>query len=176
MLNNSPEQGCHHDKECLICVEACPDHRCSTCQRAYHKDCLRARFRQKEKDPQSTALGKSGAPSWYCPLCIKRTWNSIRPKDALTQKLIVEKDERGLTLQRRLKKDPKYAKMLTWSDNGTRECDFSLLFKLSAIDEQRLQTALQVDKDFGRLISDFPPPRMSARNCTKVGNVANRTN
>jgi hypothetical protein len=171
MLMYSQDQGCRHDKDCLICVEAGPDHKCATCQRAYHRDCLRARFRQKEKDSQPRLIGTSATPTWCCPLCIKRTWNSNRPKDALTRKHLIEKDERGLTLQRRFKRDPKYAATLTWTDNGTRECDFSLLFKLSAIDEQRLQNALQVDKDFGRSISVPLRLKMFLGNCVKGSHV-----
>jgi hypothetical protein len=149
MLIRNQEQKKKHDKFCLICVEMDPDHHCNTCQRAYHKNCLNPRCRKK--DPVVTAgFGRAPmAPAWHCPLCKKRTWNIIPPKDALTRRLVVERDERGLLLQKKLKKKPGSAISLTWTDNGTRESDFNLLFKLDAIDEQTLQNALYVDKDFG---------------------------
>ena len=84
MLIRNQEQKKKHDKFCLICVEIDPDHKCNTCQRAYHKNCLNPRCRKK--DPVVTAgSGRTlVAPSWHCPLCKKRTWNIIPPKDALT--------------------------------------------------------------------------------------------
>ena len=155
VLTAHEEQERKHDRFCLICVELAPDYECYTCQRAYHKPCLHPRHRQKGPATRiATTTARVHIPTrpalpWCCPLCRKRTWNAIPPKDALTRRRIVEKDERGLLLQKKLKKEPKQAVALTWTDNGTRESDLKLLYRLDAIDEQRLQNAVYVDKDFG---------------------------
>ena len=78
----------------------------------------------------------------------------------MTRRLVVEKDEHGLLLQKKLKREPGFAVTLAWTDNGTRESDLALLFKLDAIDEQRLQNALYVDKEFGKPVSPLPQPRV----------------
>jgi hypothetical protein len=108
------QSGKQHDKFCLICFYANTDLACHTCKRVYHILCLKPGLIAEQADG-----------SFFCPLCMKRTWSEESPSRDL------DPERRLLALVTKLQNIGAMAAWIQVKDTGEALDDRNLLCEMS---------------------------------------------
>ncbi len=114
----------------------CPrlDINCMICQRSFHRACLEENF--------SVDIVNE---SWWCPLCIKRSWNKAPPTERQGSLDPIKENDRVSTMADDFANDSTLLRKVQLFDNGSSFSDHELLFLLREMRHANHEDTEQAD-------------------------------